>query len=192
MSALNDTPEKAQSLLTEQFFYFFLRVRKSQVRKVVDAVNKRYPEETLEQRARRLIAAQTALSFLGGTILHLPIFIPGLGQALKLIGVVGGASALTRMHLYLILEIALLYSKDIDDEERVPEMVAVVLATGAAAGAPFLFNLLDLNPLYSLPVAGVAASSVAQVVGETAIRFYGQAHQELIASYEIPLLNPSV
>ena len=65
--------------------------------------------KTLEQRARRLIAAQNQLSFLCGALLYLPMLIPGLGQALQLLGFVGGASALTRMHLYLILEIALLY-----------------------------------------------------------------------------------
>jgi hypothetical protein len=45
-------------------------------------------------------------------ILDLPTMIPGVGQALKILGFVGGTSALVRMHLYLILQIALLYGKD--------------------------------------------------------------------------------
>ena len=49
------------------------------------------------------------------------------GQALKILGVAGGASVLTRMHLYLIMEIALLYGKDIEDQARVPEMVAKMI-----------------------------------------------------------------
>ncbi len=179
------TPENlampnTQDMLTENFFYFFLRLRKGHVRKVVDTMTARYPEETLEQRARRLIAAQTPLSFLGGTILQLPMLIPGLGQALKLLGFVGGAATITRMHLYLILEIALLYGKDIDDRARVPEMVSVVGATGLAAGAPLLLQAFELNPLFALPAGGLASASVAQLIGESAIRFYGQEVAEAV------------
>jgi len=163
-----------QDMLTENFFYFFLRLRKVHVRKVVETMNARYPDETLEQRARRLISAQTPLSFLGGTLLQLPMVIPGLGQALKLLGFVGGAATLTRMHLYLILEIALLYGRDIDDQARVPEMVSVVAATGLAAGAPLLFQAFEMTPLLALPAGGLTSASVAQLIGESAIRFYSQ------------------
>ena len=97
-----DLPAK-QSILTDQFFYFFLRLRKQRVQKVVAAVNNAYPQESVEQKARRLIEAQSPLSFLGGALMHLPRLIPGLGQAFEFLGLVGGASALTRMHLYLIL-----------------------------------------------------------------------------------------
>ena len=159
------TAENLQSLLAYNFFYFFLRLRKGHVRKVVEVINNRFPDETLEQRGRRLIAAQTPLSFLGGSLVHLPMLIPGLGQTLRLLGFVGGASVLTRMHLYLILEIALLYGKDIDDEARVPEMVSVVLATGLAAGAPLLVQALEVNPLLALPAGGLTSATVAQLIG---------------------------
>src|SRR3974390_2046366 len=104
-----EDPQSLQSLLTDNFFYFFLSLRKTQIQKVVEAINARFPEETLEQRARRLIAAQTPLSFMAGALTELPMMIPGLGQALGLLGLVGGASVLIRMHLYLIMEIAFLY-----------------------------------------------------------------------------------
>ncbi len=175
-----------QSILTEEFFYFFLRLRKARVRKVVEAIQARFPDETPEQLARRLIAAQTPLSFLGGTLLHLPFLIPGLGQTLQLLGLVGGGTALTRMHLYLILEIALLHGQDIDDRARVPEMVAVVAATGLAAGTPLLLKALDLNPLLTLPAAGLTASAVAQLIGDQAIRFYGQALAAPAGSVALP------
>lgn len=192
MAAQVEPIRNPQSFLTEEFLYFFLRVRKDRIRKVVAAVNTRYPDETPKQKARLLISSQTALSFLGGAFMHLPFLIPGLGQAFKLLGFVGGASALTRMHLYLILEIAMLYGKDIDDQARVPEMLAVVAGTGLAAGAPLLINALDLNPLYSLPAAGLTASSVAQIIGEGAIRFYGKAEHEMIAApAATPLSKPS-
>jgi hypothetical protein len=174
MTAENLLMQNTQEMLTENFFYFFLRLRKGHVRKVVETMNARYPDETLEQRARRLISAQTPLSFLGGTLLQLPMLIPGLGQALKLLGFVGGAATLTRMHLYLIMEIALLYGRDIDDQARVPEMVSVVAATGLAAGAPLLFQAFEMSPLLALPAGGLTSASVAQLIGESAIRFYSQ------------------
>jgi hypothetical protein len=174
MTAENLPRQDTQGLLTENFFYFFLRLRKDQVRKVVAAMNARFPAETLEQRARRLISAQTPLSFLGGSLLQLPMLIPGLGLALKLLGFVGGAATLTRMHLYLILEIALLYGRDIDDQARVPEMASVVAATGLAAGAPLLLQAFEVNPLLALPAGGLSSAGVAQLIGESAIRFYSR------------------
>jgi hypothetical protein len=171
--------EQLQSILTEEFFYFFLRLRKTRVRKVVEAIRARFPEDTPEQLARRLIAAQSQLSFIGGAILNLPVLIPGLGLTLQLLGVVGGGACLTRMHLYLILEIALLYGKDIADKARVPEMAAVVAGTGLAVGTPFLMQALDVNPLVSLPAAGLTASAVARLIGEAAIRLYGNASEPL-------------
>jgi hypothetical protein len=170
------SPEPAvpalQSRLTDDFFYFFLRLRKDRVRKVVADVNARYPQESVEQRARHLIEDQTQLSFLGGVILDLPTMIPGIGQALKILGFVGGTSALVRMHLYLILEIALLYGQDIDDQARVPEMVAVVAGTGLAVGAPFVVDALGINPLWSMATGGLAAVAMSRLIGESAIRYY--------------------
>ena len=179
-------PQHLQSILTEEFFYFFLRLRKSRVRKVVEAIEARFPGETPEELARRLINSQSQLSFLGGAVLHLPMLIPGLGQTLKLLGIVGGATCLTRMHLYLILEIALLFGQDIDDQARVPELAAVVAATGLAAGAPFLMDALDLNPLLSLPTAGLTASAVSLLIGEQAIRLYRDGSETPVASLELP------
>ncbi len=167
--------KELQSQLTDDFFYFFLRLRKDRIRKVVGLLQERCPGETPEQLARRLIASQRQLSFLGGALLHLPMFFPGLGATLQGLGAAGGAAVLTRMHLYLILEIALLYGQDIDDQERVPEMVQVVLATGAAVGAPFLLEYFGWNPLLALPTAAVTAAGLAQLIGEYAIRLYGGA-----------------
>jgi hypothetical protein len=175
-----------QSLMTEEFFYFFLRLRKARVRKVVEAIQARFPEESPEQLARRLIAAQTQLSFLGGALLHVPFLIPGLGQTMQLLGIVGGGTCLTRMHLYLILEIALLFGQNIDDRARVPEMVAVVAATGLASGAPLALKALELHPLLALPAAGLTASTVAKLIGEQAIRFYGRGSEATAAAVTLP------
>jgi hypothetical protein len=174
MSADSPPAPERQSRLTDDFLYFFLRLRKDRIRKVVADVNDRYPEEALEQRARHLIAAQAQLSLLGGLILDLPAMIPVIGHALKILGFVGGTSALVRMHLYLIMEIALLYGKDIDDEARVPEMAAVVAGTGVAVGAPFVADFLGFHPLVSMATGGVAALTMSRLIGESAIRYYSQ------------------
>lgn len=168
---------KRQSRMTDDFFYFFLRLRKDRIRKVVADINARFPEEPVEQRARRLITDQTQLSLLGGLILDLPTMIPGIGQALKVLGFVGGTSALVRMHLYLILQIALLYGKDIDDQARVPEMLAVVAGTSLAVGAPFLAEVLGLHPLLSMVTGSLAALSMSRLIGESAIRYYSQPQE---------------
>lgn len=186
-----EEPQESQSILTDNFFYFFLKLRKNRIQKVVEAINAQYPDETMEQRARRLIAAQTPLSFLGGALTELPMLIPGLGQALGLMGLVGGASVLIRMHLYLILEIALLYGKDINDEARVPEMVAVVMGTSLAAGAPLFLKGLGINPLWSLPAGGLTCATAAQLIGESAIRFYSQAEPAAAVPPQSPATPPA-
>jgi hypothetical protein len=161
-----------QSLATDQFFYFFLRLRKSEIRRTVQILRNRYPHDNPEQLARRLIEAKTRLTLIGGMMLHIPMLMPGVGQVLKLIGMVGGMSVLTRMNLYLILEIALVYGKDIDDTARVPEMTAVVAATGLAAASPMLVHALEWHPLYALPVGGLAATGMTRMIGDSTIRYY--------------------
>ena len=89
------------------------------------------------------------------------------------------------MHLYLILEIALVFGKDIDDQARVPEMAAVVAATGLAAAAPLLVHTFDLHPFYTLSAGTLSAAATARLIGESAIRFYSQpARQGRLATAE--------
>ncbi len=176
-----------QSQFTDDFLYFFLRLRKDRVRKVVQRVLSQYPDESPGQLARRLISDKSQLSFIGGALTHLPMLLPGIGQAIGLLGFVSGTSMMTRMHLYLILEIALLYGKDIDDKERVSEMASVAIAVGLAASAPFLVRVLELNPWYSLPAAAISATAVTQLIGESAISLYEDAAR--LSPDDVPLLE---
>jgi hypothetical protein len=50
------------------------------------------------------------------------------------------------------------------------------------AGAPLLAGILDINPLFSLPAAGLTSSADAQLIGETAIHYYSKADRELPAA----------
>jgi hypothetical protein len=161
-----------QSLAVEEFFYFFLRVRKNEVRRVARLMAERHPEETPDQLARRLVDSKTGLSLLGGALLNMPWLLPGVGQALKLTGVVGAGSMLTRMHLYLILEIAQVFGEDIDDIARVPEMVAVVGATGLGAATPSLLANYGMQPLLMIPAGSLSMTTVTRLIGWSAIRLY--------------------
>jgi hypothetical protein len=181
--------QSLQGLATDQFFYFFLRLRKSEIRRTVQTLRARHPDESPEQLSRRLIDSHSRVALIGGALAYLPCMLPWVGQALKLAGVVGTTSMLTRMHLYLILEIALVHDHDIDDEARVPEMAAVVGATGLAAGTPLLVDALEWTPLIGLPVSMLSARAVTQVIGDTAIRLY--SGQLAIADATAPLIGPT-
>ncbi|MEA3410019.1 MAG: hypothetical protein U9R74_00580 [Pseudomonadota bacterium] len=164
--------KRSQSLSTEQFFYFFLRLRKGEVRRTVQLLRSRHPGETPEQLAARLVRAKSGLAALGGGLQNLPMMWPGLGQGLKVLGVVGATSVMTRMHLYLILEIALVFGRDIDDESRVGEMVAVVAATGLGSASPALLSVLRVNPVVAVAAGALAASLLTRLIGRAAIRYY--------------------
>lgn len=177
---------RRQPLAAEEFFYFFLRLRKNEVRRTVRELEARFPDDDLQTRARRLVDAKTGLSGLGGALLQLPGLFPAVGNGLKLAGVVGAGSMLTRMHLYLILEIACVYGEDIDDLARVPEMVAVVAATGMGAAAPELLDALSIAPVYSVPAGAVSMMTVTRLIGLAATRFYGSAGSRRVAAAEAP------
>lgn len=164
--------QNLQSLSTEEFFYFFLRLRKGEIRRTVATLRERYPDETERQLAMRLIQSKTRLSLLGGTLMNLPHLLPGVGLVIKMIGTVGASSMMTRLHLYLILEIALVYGRDLDDKARVTEMAAVVAATGLGVAAPMLVKMFGLHPLYTLPVGGLSATAATRIIGDTAIKLY--------------------
>jgi len=171
-AATETLAHRRQSLLVEEFFYFFLRLRKNEVRRVVQLMQARHPEEDQRQIARRLIESKSHLSLLGGALLNAPLLMPGLGQALKLTGVVGAGSLLTRMHLHLILEIACLFGEDIDDSARVPEMLAVITATGLGAAAPSVLAAHGMKPMLMMPVGALSMTAITRLVGWSALRFY--------------------
>lgn len=172
MSQPNESEKRLQDLATDEFFYFFLRLRKGEIRRTVATLKSRFPDESPEQLARRLVAAKSKLSLVGGALLSLPLLLPNLAQTLKLAGLVGATSLLTRMHLYPILEIALVFGRDIDEAARVPEMMAVVAATGLGAASPLLVQQLGMDPRLGPPIGALSSGAVTQIVGRAAIAYY--------------------
>ena len=157
----------------DKLLYFFLGLRKGEIRRRVEALRKRHPDETPQQLSRRVVAAQRPLSLLGGALLELPMLLPAMGPGLKLIGVAGAASTLVRMHMAMILEIALVHGFDIDDRARLKEMAVVLAATGAASGAPALGRARGLRMPQSLVVGTFAVLTVSELIGRSAIAYYG-------------------
>jgi hypothetical protein len=60
---------KTQSLMIDDFFYFFLQLRKPRIRTVVERVRQLHPEMTREQLAQQLIDSSANLSLLAGSLL---------------------------------------------------------------------------------------------------------------------------
>lgn len=164
---------KLQSLATDEFFYFFLRMRKGEVRRIVGLLRSRYPDEGPEQLSKRLIASKWKLALLGGTLANLPGLVPSVGASLKLAGVVGATSMLTRMNLYLINEIALAFDEDIDDRARISDMMAVVGASAVSTVAPgYLRQWLGLSPWAFLPAGALSSAATTQIIGRAAIAHF--------------------
>ena len=108
----------------------------------------------------------------GGALLHVPVFMPGVGPALKLIGVAGAAAVLMRMHMALILEIGLLFGHDLDKPERLREIAAIIVASGLVAATPLLTRALNLTSYSALITGGLTVSTASQLIGLAALRYY--------------------
>ena len=154
----------------DQFLYYFMRIRKCRCRMVVSQLKKRHPKDTPIQLARHLVHSQTVLSFAGGALSRVPEMLPSTNKkSLRVIGIAGGGYALTAMHMHLILEIAYLFGKDIDDKQRIPEMIAVITAT---VPAMTVHPLDSTTPLLSVLSRGLLPAVTAKLIGEVAIAYY--------------------
>jgi len=169
----NGAETSLQGLATEEFFYFFLRLRKGEIRRVVGALRQHHPTEGPEQLAARLIASKTRLALLGGTFATLSGLWPSVGEALQVAGIVGATSMLTRMNLYLVNEIAFAFGEDIDDTARVGDMIAVVAATAVAIAAPGVVGRsLALAPWLQLSTGALSSAAATELIGRLAISHF--------------------
>jgi len=160
------------SLSTEKFFYFFMGLRKGEIRKQVQMMKERHPDEDPKQLSRRFVTAQVPLSFLGGALMHLPMLVPVLGPPLKLMGIAMGSSVMIRLNMTLLLQIAMLFGHDIDNRARLKEMAAIIAASGLASGTSLLPYVFNLEPRAKAVIGGASVMTVSQLLGEAAIRYY--------------------
>jgi hypothetical protein len=175
-------------ITAEKFLYFFLGLRKADIRRRVENLRARYPDESADELARRLIRIQSKLSLAGGALLHVPMFVPAMGPMLKLLGLAGSAVVLMQMHMALVLEIALLYGQDIEKPQRLKEIAAIIIASGLVACTPLLTRAMNMKSYYALLTGGMTVSTASQLIGDAAILYYRKAaHRkaEIDASAEI-------
>ncbi len=168
-----------QSIFVDEFMFYFMRLRKCHCRHMVGRLKRKYPKASPVVLAERLVNAQSVLSFTAGALANMPAEILPGNRTLRLIGIAGGSVILTRMHIELILKIALIFGYDIDAKERIPELIAVIAAT-----IPVL--LLSGNGrgqnaagLYTLAFSGAGGAACAYILGRVAIKYYNRNSQKL-------------
>jgi hypothetical protein len=52
-------------------------------------------------------------------------------------------------------------------------MIAVVAATGLGAAAPSLLDIVQINPIYSVPAGAFSMATTTKLIGTAAVQFYG-------------------
>lgn len=164
---------KSWGLSWEKFFYYFMGLRKGELKKDIATMRAQYPNDDADQLARRVVNSQVPLSLAGGTLLQVPWLLPGASPALKFLGVSTGAALMVILNMTMLLQVALVYGCNIDDRARIKEMFAIVLASGLAGSTSALPQLSILRPGYRALVGGTAVATVSQLIGEAAIRYYG-------------------
>ena len=166
-----------QGMSVEKLLYFFLGVRKNDVRQRVGRLKARYPDESAAELAARVVAAQRPLSLLGGALLKLPALLPASAAPLKLLGVAGATSALAHMHMSMVLEIALIHGFDIDEKARLKEMAVVFAGVGLMSASPGLGRARGLGMFLSLATGTMMVSSISELIGQSAIAYYQRLPQ---------------
>ncbi len=173
MNRERDIRPESPNLSVDKLLDFFLGLRKGEITRRVEALRQRHPDETPDQLARRVVSAQRPPSLLGGVLFELPMLLPAVGPGLKLLGVAGSASTLVRMHMAMILEVALIHGFDIDDRARLVEMTAVLAATGMASSAPVIGRSRGLRMPQTLVVGTFSVMTASEPIGQSAIAYYG-------------------
>ncbi len=163
---------KLMSVTMEKFLYHFLGLRKGEIRRRVKLMKERHPGESPEHLARRMVAGHMPLSLVGAAIMHVPMFVPGIGPVLKGLGVAGGATTLMRLHTALIMEIAVLFGRNLDERARLKEIWTVMSLAGLASASPLLIQRFGMRPLVGLSAGISSVSAVSEIIGEVAIQYY--------------------
>ena len=82
MSNKLTSESKSWGLSWEKFFYYFMGLRKGELKKDMAVMKEQYPNDDADRLARRIVNHQVPLSVLGGTLLHAPLLIPTLTRRL--------------------------------------------------------------------------------------------------------------
>ena len=116
-------------LATEKFFYYCMGLRKGDMRKQVEMMRGRYPNDTA--------------------------VIPVAGPAFRFLGMASGTTMMMILNMTLVMQIALIFGYDLDDRARVKELAAVIAATAAATSCTAVVpQLASLRPRLGRSRAG--------------------------------------
>ena len=176
----NDLASESKSwgLSWEKYFYYFMGLRKGELKKDIGILKEQYPDDDAEQLARRVVNAQVPLSVFGGAVLHAPLLFPGISPALKFLGIATGTSVMVILNMTMLLQIALVYGHNIDDRARLKEMWLIIAASGVAGGSSLLPIFGTLSPNFKAVAGATTVTAVSQLIGEAAIRYYRGAQVE--------------
>jgi len=178
MSNVKANATNQWSLATEKFFYYYMGLRKGDLRKQVAMMQSRYPDDTLEQLARRFISAQIPLSLVGSSLIHIPTVFPALGPAFRFMGLASGTTVMMILNMSLSMQIAMIYGHDIDDRARLKELLAIIAATGLTSSSTALMpQLASLAPGYKALTGGALITTTSQLIGELAIKHFSRSRK---------------
>lgn len=170
-----------QSIYVDEVLFFFMRIQKCHCRHMVGRLKRKHPSDTAIKLANRIVNAQVMLSFTASVLSNVPSVISSGNKPLRIIGIAGGSVILSRMHISLILKIALLFGKDIDDNARVPEIIAVIAATIPAllvtGSGRYQSNT---SSIVSFATAGAMGAATAYIIGKAAISYYSKEEQNIL------------
>ena len=183
---------KSWGLSWEKYFYYFMGLRKGELKKDIAVMKEQYPDDDADQLARRVVNAQVPLSVVGGTVLHAPFLIPGISPFLKFLGIATGTSVMVILNMTMLLQIALVYGHNIDDRARLKEMWAIIAASGLAGGSSLLPIFSTLTPNYRAVAGATTVTMVSQLIGEAAIRYYRGAEVQQSKMAMAPAMSGDV
>jgi len=173
MSNIKASTTNQWSLATEKFFYYFMGLRKRDLKKQVAMMQSRYPDDSSERLARRFISAQIPLSLVGSSLIHIPTVFPALGPAFRFMGLASGTAVMMVLNMTLSMQIAIIYGHDIDDRARLKELLAIIATTGLASSSTALVpRLASLEPAYKALTGSAAIITTSQLIGELAIKYF--------------------
>lgn len=171
------------SLATEKFFFYYMGLRKGDLRNQVAMMRSRYPDDSPEKLARRFISAQIPLSLVGSSLIHIPTVFPTLGPAFRFMGLASGTTVMMALNMTLVMQIAIIYGNDIDDRARLKELLAVIATTGLSSSSTALIpKLAALTPGFKALTGSAAIITTSQLIGELAIKYFSRGQK---------LLNPN-
>ena len=170
--ASNPILKSADNIIGLDWLMTFLgQVNTEKVEATVNEVRAKYPNETTEQIAQRLIVEK---AFAGGRLGLLTNIIPPIAALFLGIELI----ATTKLQTEMVYEIASAYGLDLKEPARRGEVLAIF---GLSLGADVLktgLTIVEIIPGIGAVVGASTNAALLYVLGQTACRFYAAKTSE--------------